>query len=546
MTKVYHYKLPSTDVSISNIVVSERSLQQSAIQLAKLALNSKQIQFEIYNISLEKLIELINIQFIILRPLKDTLVVSGYNQSKNTIQFKTVPKSFIILQGINPINEIEEVLKNQNQYSFSIQFQTQNAVRSDNIADQILKILQISGTLAQIQVNNVNQNIITVEIQNIQQKIILNKNAHRYHKIFISNQKVFDQIIAAACKLENKVQIDLKEEFTDTQFQAIHKIIQLDYPELFFIKHMTYTSWNDYINEIVIFTDNPIEIESKNKELTEEIQKLETKIRIQNINTPEQIILFEKRFIDYLQDTEYLESTTAHDAYGCIVLKKCVCQGYSAAFQLLCDRIGLRTISIFGIGAPKGQKVPHMWNMIKIKDNFYHVDITWCAIKGNFMKWLNVDDEYCYQTHSEKTYFTLPVCSSLAHNYYNYYNKYISKEGQFENAVLNLSNGYHQFFFTNNIQPLSKYFGAEIYNDFLYSLQFSTKRTIKLTQINCDEEVASFNIEFLENLKTEINLQEPGKYLIKMGVDELVKLMGTTSYKYNYLIFGQFLEVTFK
>ncbi|CAL6002072.1 Transglutaminase-like_superfamily protein [Hexamita inflata] len=277
MTKVFHYKLPSTCVNISNIVASEKSLQQSAIELAKLALNSKQIQFEIYNISLEKLIELINIQFIILRPLKDTLVVSGYNQSKNTIQFKTVPKSFIILQGINPINEIEQVLKNQNQYSFSFQFQTQNAVRSDNIADQIQKILQKSGTLAQIQVNNANQNIFTVEIQNIQQKINLNKNAHRYHKIFIPNQKVFDQIIAAACKLENIVQIDLKEEFTDTQFQAIYKIIKLDYPELFFIQHMTYTSWNDYINEIVIFTDNPKEIETKNKELTEEIQNLKQK-----------------------------------------------------------------------------------------------------------------------------------------------------------------------------------------------------------------------------------------------------------------------------
>lgn len=52
---------------------------------------------------------------------------------------------------------------------------------------------------------------------------------------------------------------------------------------------------------------------------------------------------------------------------------KTVCEGYSEAFKMLCDRAGIPCIVVVGEAGE-----PHAWNYVKMEDgNWYAVDVTW-------------------------------------------------------------------------------------------------------------------------------------------------------------------------
>lgn len=52
---------------------------------------------------------------------------------------------------------------------------------------------------------------------------------------------------------------------------------------------------------------------------------------------------------------------------------KTVCEGYSEAFKMLCDRAGIPCIVVVGDAGE-----PHAWNYVKMEDgNWYAVDVTW-------------------------------------------------------------------------------------------------------------------------------------------------------------------------
>lgn len=65
---------------------------------------------------------------------------------------------------------------------------------------------------------------------------------------------------------------------------------------------------------------------------------------------------------------------TSRLAYGALIEKKAVCQGYCAAFSLLCESAGLRSIVVGG-NAPNSPD-NHAWNAVLIDGERYHVDAT--------------------------------------------------------------------------------------------------------------------------------------------------------------------------
>ena len=85
--------------------------------------------------------------------------------------------------------------------------------------------------------------------------------------------------------------------------------------------------------------------------------------------------------------TEYDASGKyAYSAYGALVDRKSVCEGYAEAFRLICDRNGIECILVSGRGivmrSGDGQlnefSENHMWNYVRMDDGkWYAVDATW-------------------------------------------------------------------------------------------------------------------------------------------------------------------------
>lgn len=83
-------------------------------------------------------------------------------------------------------------------------------------------------------------------------------------------------------------------------------------------------------------------------------------------------------------------------AYGALIDGKIVCEGYSRAMQLLCSYSGLQCLLVTGQGSSQN----HMWNIIKINGNWYHLDITWCDQSTTIYNYFNVTDAVITQTHT--------------------------------------------------------------------------------------------------------------------------------------------------
>lgn len=75
-------------------------------------------------------------------------------------------------------------------------------------------------------------------------------------------------------------------------------------------------------------------------------------------------------------------------AYGALINKKAVCQGYAHAFAMLCDKCEIECYILEG--------PDHMWNAVRLDDgNLYHVDTAYVISEGknDYYSNCNLNDE---------------------------------------------------------------------------------------------------------------------------------------------------------
>ncbi len=74
----------------------------------------------------------------------------------------------------------------------------------------------------------------------------------------------------------------------------------------------------------------------------------------------------------------------ASSAVGALLEPGVVCEGYSKAFKLICDRLNVPCALIFG-NYDVSTNVAHMWNYVQMEDgNWYAIDLTWDDLDGNY------------------------------------------------------------------------------------------------------------------------------------------------------------------
>ena len=82
-----------------------------------------------------------------------------------------------------------------------------------------------------------------------------------------------------------------------------------------------------------------------------------------------------KYFHDYIvSNCNYFEnSALGNTPYGVLIEKRGLCEGYAHAFLELCTLSGIECAVITGMADSE----PHMWNIVKISDIWYYIDLTW-------------------------------------------------------------------------------------------------------------------------------------------------------------------------
>ena len=93
------------------------------------------------------------------------------------------------------------------------------------------------------------------------------------------------------------------------------------------------------------------------------------------------------------------ENPLSWTAYGAIVNRVAVCEGYSKAFQLLMYCVGINSNLVCGETTDGS---PHMWNTVMLDNEWYYVDVLWDDVaEDNIIHtFLNVDSETIKKTHT--------------------------------------------------------------------------------------------------------------------------------------------------
>lgn len=146
-----------------------------------------------------------------------------------------------------------------------------------------------------------------------------------------------------------------------------------------------------------------------------------------------------------------------HTAEGTLLEGVGVCDSFSKAYQLVLNKVGIDSIIVLG----NLNDSPHAWNMVKLGDNWYHVDIT--SSHSIYDEAGIINHAYFnLTTEAEKAFVTLdneeilPKCNSGEFNYYNYYNLVIEENSNIEAKMREI---YDHF---NGLNYIEFYFNGDV------------------------------------------------------------------------------------
>ena len=71
-----------------------------------------------------------------------------------------------------------------------------------------------------------------------------------------------------------------------------------------------------------------------------------------------------------------LSNDDADTAYGALIDGKARCEGYTNSFSILLNLANIENAKVLYLGNDVDSEIGHIWNLVKIDNDYYHVDIT--------------------------------------------------------------------------------------------------------------------------------------------------------------------------
>lgn len=269
---------------------------------------------------------------------------------------------------------------------------------------EVLIKVQYEKYSKNIEDNNVYEYFFYIPIKVIPQNSNIVRNKNELYNIV---NESFGQ-----GKDEVNIYIDNKFMNTYEIDQAVEDIFKEDYTGYYSIGSVNYDytkiritypyniSKNQYLNMKRILDSKTEEV--INKIIKKDMSDLEKEYAIHDY-------IVSNTVYDY---DNFIKGTVPNEGYypyGILINGKGVCNGYALTMKLLLNKVGIECEKVDG----RSKEGEHAWNIVKINNNYYHVDTTWDDpipddnTKISYQYFNMTDDEMSYDHDWNKSMYNL-------------------------------------------------------------------------------------------------------------------------------------------
>lgn len=253
-------------------------------------------------------------------------------------------------------------------------------------------------------------------------------NKYAYGTLSAADQAVYVELLAI---VRNMAQDVLITSLDTQQIDKAFKCVMIDHPEIFYVDGYSITKHTrgGILERITFSGSYTMDANEKEKRLTQIEEYAATCLGGIDMASSDYEKI--KYIYEYLvHHTEYdINAPDNQNICSVFINGRSVCQGYAKATQYLLNEMGMFCTLVEGV--VKGTE-PHVWNMVLVDGNYYHVDTTWgdasYSITGAEPGSMNVPDinyDYLFipdsllvRTHQIKSPIPIPACASMDGNYY--------------------------------------------------------------------------------------------------------------------------------
>ena len=276
-------------------------------------------------------------------------------------------------------------------------------------------------------------------------ELSISNNMYYFNTLTKEQKYIYESIANGVKNLDDEFVVRYydageKEEFAQEVSIAIEAFTN-DHPEVFYLKAQyssyIYPGFDSNIGYIRLnYTeDTNVAIKEKIALMAGKVdyysRGLEDKTDIEK-----EIIIHDRISNDVTYYKEEDIPRKYHTAEGTLLEGIGVCDSFSKAYQLVLNKVGIESIIVLG----DLNDSPHAWNMVKIGDNWYHVDIT--SSHSIYDEAGIINHAYFnLTTEAEKAFVTLddesiiPQTYSNDYNYYRYYDLVIEESDDIDDKL---------------------------------------------------------------------------------------------------------------
>lgn len=253
-----------------------------------------------------------------------------------------------------------------------------------------------------------------------------------YDRLQENEKTLYDRMCGAFDRMEEYVEIGDLQVSEETLWK-IRRILDMEHPEIFWVEiGYRYEVCGNIVQGFKpIYRMTMEERQKRHREILQREASFLTGIRFTSSPYEKALRLYENmpRLITY--DRDATVGQRAEDRkkklddcstiYGAIVLGRAVCGGYAKAFQYILKKLGVESLNIKGEILQGGR---HAWNLLKLDDNWCHVDVTWGDGLKSFTEgyisyaWFGLPDYSVLRSRMPDDYEMLPRCVGNGCSYF--------------------------------------------------------------------------------------------------------------------------------